>query len=356
MLINDDQRRKDLKKKIWIDLLNPSHPLFFHPLVKDLKEHYSVEITIRKRGETAQLARKLGLEGELVGKDMTDPIRKTLWISARTIQLFGKVGNFDWALSLENPMSVAVSKMRSRKSILILDNDLKLKIKGNIVQSLESRVKFGADHIIVPEACRESFERVVPAERLHTYDGFKEDFYISTYEPDPGFMENLPFSSYVVVRPEALASFYVKEKRTIVPELVDSLLEEGLNVVYLPREGMDRELVKGKDVFIPESPLNGLDLAYHSFAVLTGSGTMSREAAVMGRPAVSFFPGDALLSVDESMIGKGWVLHSREPDEIVGYLKGLSRRGDGVSGSFDRGRSLRVREELATLIRSIIDG
>ena len=115
-------------------------------------------------------------------------------------------------------------------------------------------------------------------------------------------------------------------------------------------------VLKGKDVFMPESPLNGLDLAYHSFAVLTGSGTMSREAAVMGRPAVSFFPGDALLSVDESMIGKGWVLHSREPEEIVGYLKGLSGRGDGVSGSFDRGRSLRVREELATLIRSIIDG
>ena len=41
-------------------------------------------------------------------------------------------------------------------------------------------------------------------------------------------------------------------------------------------------------IFVPEGPLNGLDVCY-SDAVLTGAGTFAREAAILGTPAISFF-------------------------------------------------------------------
>lgn len=343
-----------MKRTIWIDMLNPSHPLFFRPLVEDLGKDHEVVLTVRERGETVGLAEDLGLKGRRIGRDHDGPMRKTLSIVTRTVALAVKVGRFDTALSFENPMSVAVSKLRFKRSILLLDNDLKMKIKGNPIQKMETHVKFKADHIIVPACCEGTFSRLVSANRLMTYDGFKEDIYISDYRPDPHFQDSIPFKDYLVVRPEALASFYVENKNTIVPELVRSLLDRGQRIVFLPRSANDRKLVEGLDVFIPERPLNGLDLIHGSKAVLTGSGTMAREGAVMGRPSVSFFPNDTLLTVDEEMIKKGLMFHSRDVDEIIGYISDRVAYASGSSEDIDLSRSKKVRDELFSMIRSLV--
>jgi len=343
-----------MERVIWIDMLNPSHPLFFRPLVKDLGSDCEVKLTVRERGETIALARTLGIPGKAIGRDYDHPVRKTLAIALRTLQLAAGVGRFDTAISFENPMSVAVAKMRGKRSILLLDNDLKMKIKGNPVQSLESRVKFGADHIIVPGPCEATFKGRVNTDRMISYDGFKEDFSISDYVPDRDFHKNLPFSDYVVVRPEALASFYVQNKSTIVPELIEGLLASGENVVFLPRGPSDPGLVGDLDVHIPKAPLNGLDLIYHSRAVLTGSGTMAREGGVMGMPSVSCFPNDTLLSVDEAMIGKGLIFHSRDVQEILEHLKGRCHGTAESPAGIDLTRSQGVKNEIISIIRDLI--
>jgi len=41
----------------------------------------------------------------------------------------------------------------------------------------------------------------------------------------------------------------------------------------------------------------------------------------MGVPAVSFFPGKKLGAVDYSIIDKGWMINSRDPHEILNYIK-----------------------------------
>ena len=303
-------------KRIWIDLLNPSHPLFFGTIIEELSQNYEISTTIRERGETVKLAEQMGINGKVMGKDYEDPARKTLSIFFRTISLFLRAPGYDVALSFENPMSVVSSRMRFKRSILMLDNDLKYKIEGNLVQDLESKFKAGATKIIVPKACEETFLPHVKKDRLITYDGYKEDVYIASYFPDDNFRERLPFDDYYVIRPEAMASFYVQGKGSLVPGLLEKFTREGKNIVLLPRDAGDKKFIKEKDnIHIPREPLNGLDLIYHSRGVLTGSGTMAREAAVMGRKAVSFFPNETLLSVDQDLIEKGRMIHSRDIDE-----------------------------------------
>jgi uncharacterized protein len=73
-------------------------------------------------------------------------------------------------------------------------------------------------------------------------------------------------------------------------------------------------------ISILKEPINGLDLINFSNVVLTGSGTMAREAACMGKTAVSFYPSNELLSVDAQLIKEGKIFHSREPKEIVEYV------------------------------------
>ena len=118
--------------------------------------------------------------------------------------------------------------------------------------------------------------------------------------------------------------------QSIVPELVDVLIKKGHNILFLPRYKDDQKYVsKHKKIFVPEGPLNGLDVCYYSDAVLTGAGTFAREAAILGTPAISFFAGKKLLSVDASMIQSKMMHHSRNVNEIMSILES-SRKGNQI--------------------------
>lgn len=337
-------------KKIWIDLINPSHALFFGALIPELRDH-DVSVTLRDRAETVELARSFGINGRVLGTDYRDPIKKTLNMVYRTLDLYANAGPFDCALSFENGMSIFVSKLRRKKSILLCDNDLKFQQMTSGFQDLESRIKMMADYIVVPRACYQNFVRHVDEERVISYDGYKEDIYIADFTPDPHFFEKIPFDRYVVIRPEALGSFYVKDKQSIVPELLELFRKEQINVIYLPREREDYAYAKGFDeVYIPKNALNGLDLCYYADAVLTGSGTMAREAACMGKRAVSFFPSSVMLSVDKQLMDERRVFHSRNPVEIVDYILSNSLRAQ----TNDMCRPKKVKRILCTAVNSIL--
>jgi uncharacterized protein len=337
-------------KKIWIDILNPSHPLFFKGLVLELQQDYIFFITMRARGETVKLAREFGLRGEVIGKDYEDPLKKMNSMLYRTIILSNTIKSFDAAISFENPMSVAVSKMKRKKSILLLDNDLKYKRK-DVFQNLESRVKLMANSIIIPLVCEKTFSRFGLKDKIQSYDGYKEDFYIANYQPNQMILNKLPFKNYVVIRGEALNSFYVHEKQSIVPQLFDLFTRENINVLFLARDLTDFNYKENSNIRILREPINGLDLIYYSDAVLTGSGTMAREGACMQKTAVSFFPSDTLLSVDEQLITDGKMIHLREPKEIVNYVISNMKTNQKP----DLTRSKHVKAQILGIIRSVLE-
>lgn len=305
-------------KKIWIDIINPSHSLFFQSFIRGLLEH-EVNITFRDRAETINLAKEFGLDGRVIGRDYTTPTKKSLNMIYRTLCLTAIAPKFDISISFENGMSVFASKARGKTSILMCDNDLKFSQKKVATQDLETKIKSLADHVIIPDVCYDNFKKSFAEDKLIPYDGCKEDIYIADFKPDANFMIKVPFENFVVIRPEALASFYVKGKSSLVNDLISRFNKENINVIYLPREKEDMEYARGCDFYTPPKPLNGLDLCYYADAVLTGSGTLAREAACMGKTSVSFFPSEKLLSVDQKFVDEGKVLHSRDVDEIIDY-------------------------------------
>jgi len=308
-----------MSEKIWIDLINPSDVLFFNSIISNLTQ-YEYSFSLRNRAETVNLASSFNIYGKNIGNDYPDKIKKSLNMIYRTLQLQFHVDNFDYALSFENGMSVTVSRFRKKKSISFCDNDLKFFQKKSFFQDLEMKIKSFADYIIIPEACYYAFYQHFKSDKIITYPGYKEDVYIADFTPDQKFLNKIPFEDYIVLRPEALGSFYIKEDKSIVPELIKALTDKNINIVYLPREYRDTDYAKGFDVFIPKKVLNGLDLCYNANAVLTGSGTLAREAACMGITAVSFFPSTELLSVDKKLIQEKKILHSRNIEKITDYV------------------------------------
>ena len=77
---------------------------------------------------------------------------------------------------------------------------------------------------------------------------------------------------------------------------------------------------------MPDGAVNGLDACYFSDAVLTGASTMAREAACLGIPAVSFYAGSDLLTVDKSLVDAGKMFFSRNPENIMNFLKDSTDR------------------------------
>lgn len=330
-------------KRIWIDVITPSEGIFFSATVPYL--HQNILFTAAESAETTSLLRIKGILHAKIGRHpLSRGPNRIILPGERIIELLARVPDFDLSLSFQDFYSVLVSSIRGRPSIVVADNDK--------VEQLHYRwvTLARATFLIVPEIMPlEKLTRIgIDSTRVLTFKGYKEDIYLAEFHPDPDFASNLPFKHYVVLRPEGLHTAYVQERRSIVRELCELLVEEGLNVVFLPRTSQDKLLASpNKHIFVPPQPLNGLDLCYNSEAVLTGSGTLAREAALLGVAAVSFFPGE-LLEVDAQMCREGRMFHSRIPSEIAKYTIS-SLKGHGNLETI-REKSAKVRDEFLSCL------
>jgi predicted glycosyltransferase len=82
--------------------------------------------------------------------------------------------------------------------------------------------------------------------------------------------------------------------------------------------------------------------------MLTGAGTFAREAALLGVPAVSFFPSEVFLTVDEVMQEMGIEFKSRNAEEIRNYVKTAEKKPASTE------RSKQVLAEVLGIIDGII--
>ncbi|WP_254547454.1 DUF354 domain-containing protein [Halomarina pelagica] len=339
---------------VWIDLASPSHPFFFKAIADGLD--LPTVVTAREKTETVPLAREAGFDCSVVGKDFDNQLARTFGVPLRTVQLSLKAPKADVSLSARNAMCVLASKVHGIPSIHYTDNDITYYQDAPLVEEAFNYFRAMATHHVVPAAFQtaELTDYGAAPETVHTYDGYKEDVAIAYFEPDDDFTDRLPFEDFIVVRPEAMGAAYIDIEESLVPGLLERAVDAGFNVVYLPRRPRDRRYAAeypDDRVYAPERPLQGLQLAWHAQCVLTGSGTMAREAASMGKPAVSFFP-HTMLSVDQQLVKEGRVFHSRDVGEIVDYLTGL----DGGDVEPDLARAREVHAEVVEITDSIIEG
>lgn len=73
-------------------------------------------------------------------------------------------------------------------------------------------------------------------------------------------------------------------------------------------------------IIVPTSVVDGLNLLYHSDLMVSGGGTMVREAAALRVPAVTIFKGK-MGAVDRWLIEQGKMISLHRADEIQPLLK-----------------------------------
>jgi uncharacterized protein len=329
--------------RVWIDIVTPGQSHLFHALIPEFRDRISF-ISSTDFAETNDLLRNFGIKPYIVGKHLEQKnLKKYLKVFERLVLLTMKSRAFDISLSFQNFYVPVTTKLRGKTNISLFDNDIP---SFDVVTMLRF-----SDYLLCPRAIpmQNLTSHGADPRKIYQFDGYKEDIYLADYVPDYAFLEELPFDHYVVVRPEALFAVYIREKKSIVPELLSFLQKEGLGVVYLPRCAEDLQYVSGTDAYVPPKPLNGLDLCWYSQAVLTGSGTLAREAACMGVPAVSFFP-EKLISVDAQLARENLLFHSRDSERIIDYIHNTVKK--------DRSRypkeSKKVKAEVIFVLNKII--
>ncbi|GEM_PF-6636126 len=307
-----------MSKKLWFDIVNSSHAQFFRPFVDEFNSVNELVITTRDLAETNSLVNGYGLEyrcfGQHWGKKKS---MKIIGYLSRSLRMMWCVKGFDFALSHGSVSPIALKKLYWGKLISFYDNEY--------ADSFKMLGKH-SDHFFVPSILEEQGDKVKGEKtQLYTFDGVKEQIYLADFEPNKDEISSIPFQNYVVVRPEAWKSDYVDVKKILAYDLTKELVKEGYNVVFLSRYGKYPNWMEREDkIHVPPKALDGRQLSWFSSGVLTGSGTLAREAGVLGVPSVSFYP-EKPLKVDTWMNKEGYIHRSRDIPNILGYLDTAER-------------------------------
>lgn len=284
------------KMKIWIDLDNSPHVPFFLPIIEGLeKRGYQVFLTARDSYQVCELLRLHHLSCKVVGRHYGKKwILKLLGTAFRAVQLL--------PLALWERPGLAVSHT-SRAQFLVASA---LRIPSVVMFDYEFANTTGFLHpnwIFVPDLIPGDRLRQKP-EQVFRYHGLKEDVYASRLKPDSDVRKLLgigPGELFATVRPPASeAHYHNPEGEQFLAESLRYLLEHpGARVVMLPRNGNQEAVLRSQwtqaiddgRIIIPEHAVDGLNLIWNSDLVISGGGTMNREAAALGVPVYSIFRG-----------------------------------------------------------------
>jgi len=293
--------------KIWIDMTNSPHVLFFEPLIQSLEEKHQVIITARDYQQTLALLDEKGIPYTLLGKHHGKSLAakmKGLFSEIAVRKKFIRKNKPDLTITHQSYYATIAARLSGRKSLYIFDGD------GAVLQMLGL---FFASRSLAPEKLPAKIKGV----KIAKYPGLKEEVYISRFTPDRDYLSKLgldPRKKTILVRPEAGSASYIKKENVLGP-LLDSLAEqEEIQVILLPRTTEQKEYYKKtyRHFFIPDGVLSGPDLVANVHLVISGGGTMNREAVVFGTPVISAYQNPPF-TIDRWLVEEGYMDLIKEP-------------------------------------------
>lgn len=345
-----------LSKTVWIDLDNSPHVPFFVPIKNELeKQGHRVVLTARDTFQVIGLADRYGLYYKKVGKHYgSNKILKALGTIWRSIQLapIAMKTKPDVSISHGSRASILLSAAFRIPSIVLFDYEFAAYLP--VVRPFLG---------IAPEVIDTSQMASVFRSGISTYSGIKEDVYVPYFKPDPTLLNTLDLNVseiLVTIRPPASEAHYHNPDsdrlfvRTV--EFIGSFTN--VRMVILPRnEKTQKGLILSRwpqwcaerKIIIPEQVLDGLNLMWHSDLVISGGGTMNREAAALGIPVYSIFRG-RVGAVDRYLASKGRLVLIETTGEVERKIRVCKK----PKGQYGASKDSLVLKQIITAIDRVI--
>jgi uncharacterized protein len=372
--------------RVWIDLTNSPHVLVMRPVIERLQaEGHEVEVTARDFAQTLALCERFGIAHTAIGHHRGERLgAKATGLASRSAALvrWARSSSAHPAASREHPVSSPSSASssafaatstgpaahlhprRRRRFDIVLghgSNDVSvaaalLRIPSATMFDYEwATVQHNvncrlARAVVVPDAIPPSrLDRYGARDKIRSYEGLKEEYYLADFEPDAGVLDELGLDAtrpIVVVRTPPEVSLYHRFENDLFTRVLQRLREaaaaDGVQPVVLPRvDAQRRELAGVPGFVVPERAIDAQSLIAHADLVISAGGTMNREAVALGTPVYTTFEG-RLGAVDERLIGEGRMRKLEDPGELP-----LGRRLAGAD-------TPRVRRDPRVLVELLL--
>ena len=318
-----------MAKRIWIDIDNSPHVPLFKPIIQELKSRgFEVVLTARDTYQVVELLRFHQLSCKVVGWHYgKNKLMKVLGNVFRTAQLLPTV--------LANRPALAVSHGSRAQTLVCLATGVPTMLMSDYEHCIETGF-MEPNWVLTPEVIPEGTVIKTPGHTLK-YPGLKEDVYVPRFQPDPAMLKDLglrPEDFIVTLRPPATEAHYhnpeAEELFNAVVELFAAHPE--IRMVTLPRNARQGaelkqawpKLIASGQMILPDKPLDGLNLIWFSDLVISGGGTMNREAAALEVPVYSIFRGK-IGAVDQYLADSGRLALLESVDDVRKKIR-LERR------------------------------
>ena len=333
--------------RIWIDLANSPHVPFFHAIRKELIAlGHEVDFTARDFAETVALAQQAQLNAVTIGGHGGGRVAgKAGNLAGRAWQLsrWARSRRFDLALCHNSYSQILASRSLRIPVVTLMDYEYQP----------ANHLAFRLSHKIIVPDC-------FPAEQLKSYGaqigkvrryhGTKEDVYLADFKRDEQFgskLSSLGIASedvLVLMRPPAHNALYHRFENSLFDEALDILLKSPAGkVIVLPRDNAQRDKYQGREnLIVPPAPLPGADLIASSDLVISAGGTINREAAALGVPAMSIYAGQ-WAAVDQMLVEEGRLKRITSKEDLESLI--VQKKQNVVSR-----RATNVRSEVVKLI------
>ena len=316
--------------RIWFDADNGPHALIMHPILAELESRgHSVVCTARNRTRTPELLELYGIPHRIVGGEypagMSGKVRGTL---GRAWALYREMRNepVDVSFGHGSRALPIASRLMNVPSVTMYDYEW---VNARLFNLLCRSILLPS--VITPARCADAG---IDVAKVVGYPGFKEELYLGAGTIDTTVAADLGLRAdpvRVLLRPPATTAHYHNpEAEVIFARILGQLAMSGdLQLVLLPRSPDQVEQVRAAgigEVIIPERVYDGPSLVAAMDVVISGGGTMTREAAIMGVPAYSFFRGRSGM-VDEALADSGRLILLPTPDAVATNLAVRKRQG-----------------------------
>lgn len=329
----------------------------FAPIIRHYRESgVNVVLTARDHSQTQELLELHGFSGTYttIGRHHgKGKIAKLLGTLGRAKALATHIKDLKKA-----GVNVKVAVSHGSRAMVLAARWLKIPVLTMYdYEHTETRIfNIFSDRVLVPERIPDDVLEAIglAADKRVKYPGIKEELYVRGFQPEADFREQFLSEHdgdtecvFVVLRPPATTANYHSEKSE---EIFDNLLahllrSDGVFTAIIPRtaaQAVDIDaaiermaLSHGRFVILREA-VDGLQLAFAADLLISGGGTMNREAALLGVPVYSIFAGK-LGSLDAQMENEGLITFIREPGDIAKIdLTPRDRNSDATNGLTDK--------------------
>lgn len=298
--------------RVWVDVFNGPHVHFFQGIHRFLSNaaRSDLHMTARDYYPIAQLLDLYEVEASVIGQHGGGSLYGKLMAStqrvlalAEHIEAADRRQRLDLLVHKHSVEAARVAWGLGIPNIAFLDNEIMVP-QNMLVCPL-------ANVLVAPVCIEMGVVRSFSPNHviILPFDGVCEVAHVYRYEPDESVLSQLgldPAKPIVVFRsaPKLAAYNSCKPLAEVIIDRIEAQIN-GVQIVHLKRSGEG-----GKRIGV----VDARSLACYADVVISGGGTMTREAALLGTNAITYF--NQPLAVDKYLIKKG-LLKSFPGQEIL---------------------------------------